>query len=221
LETKGGQKGYVFVCKLSRLQWPSGTDNGPAYLAVVHDLISLFLITQTRASNIPLFLIFYMQFTALLGCRLSSISDLTVTALLLQYSSFFVTGGSNAISSVDLSNAYNGIAGYNVLAVGILTFIGNWAGPIWWVFATAVIMSANRAVKRRAVFEHFALLTLFTAFSTLSVMVACMVLREHLFIWTVFSPKFLFTVAWVVGHHVLVNGFLGYGLLSTLVPEKP
>jgi ethanolamine phosphate transferase 2 subunit G len=44
-----------------------------------------------------------------------------------------------------------------------------------------------------------------------------MVLREHLFIWTVFSPKFLFTVAWVVGQHVLVNGFVGYGFLGTLV----
>jgi ethanolamine phosphate transferase 2 subunit G len=158
-----------------------------------------------------------VQFIALLRCRFSSSSDLTVTALLLQYSSFFVLGGSNAISSVDLSNAYNGIAGYNVIAVGILTLISNWAGPIWWVFATAVVMSASSAINRTAVFEHFALLTLFTAFSTLSVMVACMVLREHLFIWTVFSPKFLFTVAWVVGQHVLVNGFVGYGFLGTLV----
>lgn len=163
-----------------------------------------------------MFLVFYLQFSALLHCRFSSLSDLTVTALLLQYSSFFILGGSNAISSVDLSNAYNGIAGYNVIAVGILTLISNWAGPIWWIFATAVVMSTSFGLQKRAAFDHFALLTLFTAFSTLSVMVACMVLREHLFIWTVFSPKFLFTVAWVVGHHVLINGFFGYGLLGTL-----
>jgi ethanolaminephosphotransferase len=168
-----------------------------------------------------LFLIFYAQFTALLRCRFSSLFDLTVTALLLQYSSFFVLGGSNAISSVDLSNAYNGITGYNVLAVGILTFISNWAGPIWWVFAIAVIMDTTPAIKRTAMFEHFTLLTLFAACSTLSVMVACMVLREHLFIWTVFSPKFLFTVAWVVGHHVLINDFLGHGLLGTVVSAEP
>lgn len=158
-----------------------------------------------------------MQFIALVRCSFSSPLDVTVTALLLQYSSFFVLGGSNAISSVDLSNAYNGIAGYNVIAVGILTFVSNWAGPIWWVFATAVVMSTISVTNRTTVFEHFALLTLFTAFSTLSVMMACMVLREHLFIWTVFSPKFLFTVAWVVGHHVLLNGLVGYGFLGTLV----
>jgi ethanolaminephosphotransferase len=136
--------------------------------------------------------------------------------MLLQYSSFFVLGGSNAISSVDLSNAYNGIAGYNVLAVGVLTFISNWAGPIWWVSGTTLLMSPS--IKRWSLFEHFALLTLFTAFSTLSVMVACMVLREHLFIWTVFSPKFLFTIAWVVGNHATVNGLFGYGLLGSLLP---
>ena len=143
--------------------------------------------------------------------------DVTVTSLLLQYSSFFVLGGSNAISSVDLSNAYNGIAGYNVMAVGILTFLSNWAGPIWWVCATAQLMGAKSRMRRRAPFEHFALLTFFAAFSSLSVMVACMVLREHLFIWTVFSPKFLFTIAWVVGHHVIVIGMFGYGLLGTLI----
>ena len=140
-----------------------------------------------------------------------------MTSFLLQYASFFVLGGSNAISSVDLSNAYNGIAGYNVAAVGVLTFLGNWAGPIWWVCATALLMDADSPGKRMAPFEHFALLTLFTAFSSFSVMVACMILREHLFIWTVFSPKFLFTIAWVVGHHVLVNGLFVYGLLGWII----
>jgi ethanolaminephosphotransferase len=157
-----------------------------------------------------------MQLGTLQGDYFLSSSDLTATSMLLQYSSFFLLGGSNAISSVDLSNAYNGIAGYNVLAVGVLTFISNWAGPIWWVSGITLLMSPS--IKRRAPFEHFALLTLFTALSTLSVMVACAVLREHLFIWTVFSPKFLFTIAWVVGNHVIVNGLFGYGLLGSLLP---
>jgi ethanolamine phosphate transferase 2 subunit G len=189
---------------------------GPAFMSVLHDLISLLLVTQSRVSNIPIFLIFYMQLGTLQRNPFLSPSSLTATSMLLQYSSFFVLGGSNAISSVDLSNAYNGIAGYNVLAVGVLTFISNWAGPIWWVSGTALLMSPS--IKRQPPFEHFALLTLFTAFSTLSVMVACTVLREHLFIWTVFSPKFLFTIAWVVGNHAIVNGLFGYGLLGSLLP---
>lgn len=39
----------------------------------------------------------------------------------------------------------------------------------------------------------------------LSVMAACTVLRTHLFIWTVFSPKFLYTAAWVAAHHIVIN----------------
>lgn len=43
------------------------------------------------------------------------------------------------------------------------------------------------------------------------VMVACTVLREHLFVWTVFSPKFLFAAAWGVLFHLGVN--VGWGAL--------
>jgi ethanolaminephosphotransferase len=46
---------------------------------------------------------------------------------------------------------------------------------------------------------HVSLLTLWTGVSLVSVMVACTLLRTHLFIWTVFSPKFLFAAAWGVG----------------------
>lgn len=176
------------------------------------------LVTQSRTSNIPIFLGFYLQLESLQSDHALTSSDLPVTSLLLQYSSFFVLGGSNAISSIDLSNAYNGISGYNVVGVGILTFISNWAGPIWWVSATALLMSERFSIEKRSnALEHFTLLTLFTAFSTLAVMVACMVLREHLFIWTVFSPKFLFTIAWVMGHHLIVNGLFGCGLLGNLM----
>ena len=111
--------------------------------------------------------------------------SLVVTSIMYQYSSFFMLGGSNSISSVDLSNAYNGVSGYNVLAVGVLTFVSNWAGPIWWASAICRIRSQQQVQSA----GHFALLTLFTSVSTLAMMLACMLLREHLFIWTVFSPK--------------------------------
>lgn len=44
--------------------------------------------------------------------------------------------------------------------------------------------------------SHVGLLTLFTGAMLLSVMAACTALRTHLFIWTVFSPKYLFAMAW-------------------------
>jgi len=57
--------------------------------------------------------------------------------------------------------------------------------------------------------HHVALLTLWVSVSTASVMVACTVLRTHLFIWTVFSPKYLFAMAWGIAFHF--GGVLGLG----------
>ena len=178
-------------------------------LRPLHDLFTLFLMTQSRATNIPLFLLFEMQSNILDLVELSGV-ETTLTSHLFQYASFFAFGGSNAISSIDLSNAYNGVAGYNVVAVGILTFCGNWAGPLWWTSATALLLSKRRNQgRRRRWFEHLSVLTAFVSSGVLFVMLACTALRTHLFIWTVFSPKYLYSMAWSMGQHLCINIGLG------------
>ena len=52
-------------------------------------------------------------------------------------------------------------------------------------------------------------LTLFAAASVAFIMAACTALRTHLFIWTVFSPKYLYAMAWSIGGHLLIN--VGFG----------
>jgi ethanolaminephosphotransferase len=56
---------------------------------------------------------------------------------------------------------------------------------------------------------HVAVLTVFVAGSVAAVMAACTVLRTHLFVWTVFSPKYLYCVAWSLGQHLGVNVLVG------------
>ena len=181
-------------------------------------------MTQSRTTNIPIFLLFNLIYQYL-RASLDNLSlvELSISSLLLQFTAFFAFGGSNAISSVDLSNAYNGIADFNITAVGILTYVGNWAGSVYWTFGTAVLLllfrgrggrgreqgkGGGRAVVLRG---HVALLTVFSATSVAAVMAACTALRTHLFIWTVFSPKYLYCVAWSLGQHLAVN--LGLGSL--------
>ena len=177
----------------------------PDMLRPLHDLFTLFLMTQSRATNIPLFLLFELQFHVLDWLELPT-AELTLTSLLFQYASFFAFGGSNAISSVDLSNAYNGVAEYNVVAVGILTFCGNWAGSLWWTSATALLLSKHRRQGQWKSWGcHSATLTTFVSSSVLFVMLACTALRTHLFIWTVFSPKYLYSMAWSMGQHICIN----------------
>lgn len=192
--------------------WADGQHLG-SFLDTQHDILSLFLITQTRATNIPLFLIFDHQARVLRNGRVLGRLEVVITMLLLQHSSFFTFGGTNAISSVDLSNAYNGVSGYNVLAVGILTFVSNWAGPIWWASATACVVRSNMALSASSHFDQFGILTLFATAGVLATMAACTVLREHLFIWTVFSPKYLYMMAWTFAQHMAVNGIFS-GIIS-------
>ncbi|KAL2830634.1 hypothetical protein BJY01DRAFT_118308 [Aspergillus pseudoustus] len=167
----------------------------------LHSALTLFLVTQSRVTNIPIFLVFRLQLKILASMNLASV-EVTVTSLFMQYITFFAFGGSNAISSIDLSNAYNGVGNYNLVLVGILTFVSNWAGPIWWVSASKLLRSKRPRGESQT---HVALLTLCVACMLLSVMAACTVLRTHLFIWTVFSPKYLYTMSWAIIHHFAVN----------------
>ncbi|KAL2067876.1 hypothetical protein VTL71DRAFT_15974 [Oculimacula yallundae] len=184
-------------------------------IRTTHDLLTLFLLTQSRATNIPLIFLFEIQFYLLNDLDLTLV-EISTTSLLLQYTSFFALGGSNAISSIDLSSAYNGVSGYNAFAVGFLTFASNWTGPIFWTSATTIMLLRLRRRtpkpkgKSLGLFgQHLALQTVFVTSSLVFVMAACTVLRTHLFIWTVFSPKYLYSMAWCLGQHLGVN--VGFG----------
>ncbi|KAF2008846.1 GPI ethanolamine phosphate transferase 2 [Aaosphaeria arxii CBS 175.79] len=234
----------LYEWRASRARMSSEQGNGNLAVSLF-DLFTLFLITQTKAENIPLYLIFRMQ-TFLLSFLDLSPTAISLTSLLLGQTTFFALGNSNAISSIDLSNSYNGVSGYNVLAVGALLFASNWAGPIYWSLVGVLLLGSHGrkqrhiatgeldardwvAVEREHLIklaerekegaerrqdpgawrQHVGLLTLFISGATVAVMLACTVLRQHLFIWTVFSPKYLFAMAWGVGHHLGVDVLLG------------
>ena len=126
----------------------------PTLSTRLHHLLTLFLITQSRAENTPFFLVLEYQRTALQTllrhetpahtgstvrrCQKSqatSAIDIAISVLVFSHTYFYCFGGSNSISSIDLSNAYNGITLYNIATVGVLLFSANWTGPIWWCSA--------------------------------------------------------------------------------------
>ncbi|KAH6603437.1 hypothetical protein Trco_008212 [Trichoderma cornu-damae] len=179
---------------------------------LIHHLCTLLTMTQSRATNIPLFLLSSVILQTLQSANLS-IAEIATSSILLQYTTFFASGGSNAISSVDLSSAYNGISGFNLAAVGSLTLISNWAGPIFWTSATNLLLLHEHRRGRADAFRcHLILQTVFVSMSVAFVIAACTALRTHLFIWTVFSPKYLYCMAWSLGQHLLINVACG-GLL--------
>ena len=180
----------------------------------MHHSYSILAMTQSRVTNIPLFLFSSLLLHCVDFSRLT-VPEITTTSILLQYASFFAFGGSNAISSVDLSCAYNGLVDFNVVAVATLTFISNWAGPIFWVFAiNLALLQKHKQGQQHVLRHHLGLSTIFATASVAFVMAACTALRTHLFIWTVFSPKFLYCMAWSLAQHLAINIGLGSFLFA-------
>lgn len=174
-------------------------------------ILTLLLTIQTRLTNIPTLAIALLQHTLLSSLALPSFA-LTTSTLILANASFFLAGGTNAISSLDLSNAYNGVTTFSASAVGVQLFVSNWAGPVFWsVGGLLLILSGTETREEawRAWRVHVGLLTVFMAVAVGGVMAACAVLRQHLFVWTVFSPKFLYVVAWELGWHLGFNLAIG------------
>ncbi|GEQ69771.1 hypothetical protein JCM33374_g3445 [Metschnikowia sp. JCM 33374] len=182
---------------------------------LVRDMVNittLLLIHQTRIEVIPIFIIFASlkgSYSKLLRktepCEpRTKVLLITLFILCLQNLSFFSVGNTNSLATVDLSNAYNGISEYNVLFVGILTFVSNFAVVIYWSFAATELL-ANEVLQSQNLIDLKSLssirasLTLaFYSISTLNLIASCIHLRFHLFIWSVFSPKLLYFSVWVI-----------------------
>ena len=199
------------------IQWV----RSPGRKAWIHGsfpFLNLFLLGQMRYTNIPLFALFEAQQWALQKSQADR-HWLALSAVFLQHVSFFALGNANSLSSIDLSNAYNGITSYSIPLVGALTFISNWAGPIWWIAATLAFLSHERDTPCQGVQGNRAGHGVFAGWlwatsllhGTVIVFLvgSCIILRTHLFIWTVFSPKFLFQAVWFTLAHILVEGLFG------------
>lgn len=202
-----------------RLQNNSKTALTRPAVNVLLPLYTLLAVTQSRTTNTPLFLLFGIVYRFMAAQKQNlAPTEITTATVLLQFASFFAFGGTNAISSVDLSSAYNGISGFSAGAVGVLIFVSNWAGSIYWAVASTLLLSqqSNRpSSPSYSWLQHASLLTVFAAASAVAVMAACTALRTHLFVWTVFSPKYLYCIAWSLGMHLGTNLGLG-GLLYWL-----
>ena len=72
-----------------------------------------------------------------------------------------------------------------------------------------MLLRLKRKGEKGLLMGHLNLLTVFVTSSLLFVMAACTLLRTHLFIWTVFSPKYLYSMAWSLGQHLCINMMAG------------
>lgn len=202
------------------------------------NLATLALLHQSRAEIIPIFLIFTalrLSFKKFIKCDKTNNADLSLLSisafiLCVQNLSFFSVGNTNLLATLDLSNAYNGIANYDVFLVALLTFISNFAVPLYWSLAglqilfedgssslcsiLVLLVRSNSISYHKILLKKGLLVLFFYVVSTINLVGSCVNLRYHLFIWSVFCPKLLYFSSWSVLMNFFVDFVLGFIIVS-------
>ncbi|KAI9317081.1 alkaline-phosphatase-like protein [Dichotomocladium elegans] len=219
----------VYVTETAAVLHLPESDEGHSGYSSRHYLDGLLFISTplwilfTRTHFAALFILFTIQFHLMRRwqsrLRSSGVYQqqqpgwfLAITATCMAHAAFFMTGHTNSIAAVDLSNAYIGISDYNAVIIGVLTFCSNWSTSIWWMIVGLILLLDGAAKDRTAeqrwwdyIVTQSAIFALFIAALSISVTL----LREHLFIWTVFSPKYLYQVAWTCLFHWIFQALIG------------
>ncbi|KAK9322859.1 alkaline-phosphatase-like protein [Lipomyces orientalis] len=220
----------IIVCMIFHILstvWNTKKDPFKFIRGTFHIMV-LLLVVQTRSINIPIFVLYEIihSLSRRFAAQHQATTPLSIvlSTLIWQRVSFFAAGNSNSLATVDLSNAYNGVSGYSVIPVGILAFISNFSGPIFFTLSGIVQLSiwknasgSTRSLEDIFTVDFLSLMHASHAVSLMAVMGACMALRSHLFIWTVFSPKLLYAVGWFVLQQGAVDTI--FGLLIVLVSD--
>ncbi|GAA5808128.1 hypothetical protein MFLAVUS_001511 [Mucor flavus] len=227
--------GLFYVIKRATLMTMGESNNIQKNTSLILQLLlhlsTPLLILLSEPQNAFLYVIFNLQFEIILQWRsyLSNKSPIpswftSVLVCCLSHSAFFLTGHTNSIASVDLSNAYVGVQEYDTILIGILTFCSNWSVSLWWAIAGwTLIADASQLIPNDAAQPWISYIvvqsSLFGLVLTL-LSVAVTILREHLFIWTVFSPKYLYQVAWVILFHWIFQTLVGSLFTQILFRSK-
>lgn len=109
---------------------------------------------------------------------------------------FFYQGNSNSLASIDLNAGYIGLSSFNFGPVAILLTINTFSGPILAFLAFVHhFYDCNKDLSIRYVLRAMCLIIVVPFVSYAFIVLA---FRQHLFIWSVFSPKLLYESYYLV-----------------------
>ncbi|XP_061690926.1 GPI ethanolamine phosphate transferase 2 isoform X2 [Syngnathoides biaculeatus] len=105
---------------------------------------------------------------------------------------FYFQGNSNNISTVDISVWFVGLDNFVEAPAIFLTAVSTYAGPLLWACHLVCYLSSERNRSPVAVGHGCYCLAVLRSVPAAAYIVLVTVLRYHLFIWSVFSPKLLY-----------------------------
>uniref|UniRef100_M4FBP6 GPI ethanolamine phosphate transferase 2 C-terminal domain-containing protein n=1 Tax=Brassica campestris TaxID=3711 RepID=M4FBP6_BRACM len=128
----------------------------------------------------------------------------------------FALGNSNTLATIDVAGAFIGISSHSTILSGILMFMITYASPL--LFLLSLVMYIGGKLRKHSHLAHSdtdlgQLLKLKLGFPCLvplcinsilltAYTVVLLLMRNHLFVWSVFSPKYLYVCATTVCTYV-------------------
>ncbi|GAY38786.1 hypothetical protein CUMW_039350 [Citrus unshiu] len=168
----------------------------------------LQLLLQQPINAMPILLLLVQILTSLLHFSYSGLHKEWVeisTLYFLGMAGHFALGNSNSLATIDVAGAFIGISSHSTLLSGVLMLIITYASPLLVLFALVVYMSVKGCLVTQNVNSGHLLQTmlgfpclvpltlnsiLLTAYT-----IVLLLMRNHLFVWSVFSPKYLYVCA--------------------------
>lgn len=137
--------------------------------------------------------------------------QICVSVVLFGQSAFFAIGNTNSIATLKYTDGFNGLNAHHWLLSPVHTFCSNYAGPIWWscnglrLIGTRMTTVKGKGKHGSGFIDHMGLRSAFVSYGLLCSMIACFLLRDGTFTWTVMAPKFTYTLLWTIPFHLLFN----------------
>ncbi|XP_016742306.2 GPI ethanolamine phosphate transferase 2 isoform X2 [Gossypium hirsutum] len=150
----------------------------------------------------------------------------------------FALGNTNTLATIDVAGAFIGISSHSTLLSGILMFIITYASPMFILLSLVIYISmknmAHLVIPEKAgPGDHLMMMLGFSCLVPLvinsilltSYTVVLLLMQNHLFVWSVFSPKYLYVCATAVCTYIGVfivatTGFYAYFVLD-MRKQKP
>jgi ethanolamine phosphate transferase 2 subunit G len=120
----------------------------------------------------------------ILQAKFSNTINNTIVHYWMSQVAFCAFGNSISISSIDFSGAYTGQTDFNVVSVGTLMVVLVYSGPLIFLLEKNVNIHAFIQIRFTLKAMSISIFNIILFF-----------MRNHLFIWSVFSPKFLYEIA--------------------------
>ncbi|KAK4771608.1 hypothetical protein SAY87_032140 [Trapa incisa] len=167
------------------------------------------LLLQQPINSMPLSVLLFQVYLTMLYSHTEPPQKQWVEVATLYYLGMvghYAMGNSNSLATIDVAGAFIGTSNYSTLYSGILMFINTYASPMLLILSILVHISVRNVHPTLQGNDWRQILMALLGFPCLvplalnsvaltAYTIVLLLMQNHLFIWSVFSPKFLYVAA--------------------------